>query len=207
KSIVQSEKFARHKGELVLGMGKTIGGEVFCADLARMPHLLIAGSTGSGKSVGINSMIASILYRVPPSDVKFVLIDPKKLELTLYTKLKDHYLAVCEELDEIVVTHPQNAILILRSVVNEMEERYDILAQAGVRDVVSYNKKIEKLEQSGEKSSELRKLPYIIVIIDELADLILTAAREVEEPITRLAQMARAVGIHLIVATQRPSVD
>ncbi|NOX37001.1 MAG: DNA translocase FtsK [Calditrichaeota bacterium] len=207
KSIVRSEKFINASGQLILGMGKTISGEVFCADLAKMPHLLIAGATGSGKSVGINTMIASLLYRVPPSDLKFVLIDPKKLELSLYAKLKDHYLAICPELDEIVITHPQNAILILRSVVNEMEERYDKLARLGVRDIVSFNKKVEEIQKAGEKSTEYRKLPYLVVIIDELADLILTAAREVEEPITRLAQMARAVGIHLIVATQRPSVD
>lgn len=206
KSIVRSEKFRNHPGQLVIGMGKTIGGETFCADLTRMPHLLIAGATGSGKSVGINTIIASIIYRVPPGDVKFVMIDPKKLELTLYGKLKDHYLAYCPDIDEMVITHPQNAILILRSVVNEMEERYDILAKAGVRDIISYNKKVDKIKQTNEKS-EFRRLPYIIVIIDELADLILTASREVEEPITRLAQMARAVGIHLIVATQRPSVD
>lgn len=207
KSIVNSEKFKNHHGELVLGMGKTIGGEVFCADLTRMPHLLIAGATGSGKSVGINTMITSILYRVSPADVKFVLIDPKKLELTQYARLKDHYLAYCPDIDEIVITHPQNAILILRAVINEMEERYDMLAQVGVRDIVSYNKKIRLFEETGQNPDGFRKLPYLVVIIDELADLILTAAREVEEPITRLAQMARAVGIHLIVATQRPSVD
>lgn len=206
-SIVRSEKYIQAAGQLVLGMGKTISGEIYTADLTKMPHLLIAGSTGSGKSVGINTIIASILYRVPPSDVKFVMIDPKKLELTLYAKLKDHYLAICPELDEIVITHPQNAILILRSVVNEMEERYDKLAHLGVRDIISYNQKVQTYRDAGEKSSEFRKLPYIVVVIDELADLILTAAREVEEPITRLAQMARAVGIHLILATQRPSVD
>lgn len=207
KSIVNSEKFKNHHGELVLGMGKTIGGEVFCADLTRMPHLLIAGATGSGKSVGINTMITSILYRVSPADVKFVLIDPKKLELTQYARLKDHYLAYCPDIDEIVITHPQNAILILRAVINEMEERYDMLAQVGVRDIVSYNKKVQLFQETGQNHEDFRKLPYLVVIIDELADLILTAAREVEEPITRLAQMARAVGIHLIVATQRPSVD
>ncbi|MEL6823320.1 MAG: DNA translocase FtsK, partial [Calditrichota bacterium] len=207
RSIMRSEKISEHKGQLVLGMGKTIGGDVFCADLTRMPHLLIACSTGSGKSVGVNTMIASILCRVPPSDVKFVMIDPKKLELSLYAKLKDHYLAICPDLDEIVITHPQNAIMILRSVVNEMEERYDTLAKIGVRDIVAYNQKLEKLEASGKKPEGAIRLPYIVVIIDELADLILTASREVEEPITRLAQMARAVGIHLIVATQRPSVD
>ncbi|RMG68946.1 MAG: DNA translocase FtsK [Calditrichaeota bacterium] len=206
-SIVRSEKFINAEGQLVLGMGKTISGEVFCADLTKMPHLLIAGATGAGKSVGINTIIASLLYRVPPSEVKFVLIDPKKLELSPYALLKDHYLAICPELDEAVITHPQNAILVLRSLVNEMEQRYDKLAHLGVRDIVSYNQKIEKYAARGETSDEYRKLPYLVVIIDELADLILTAAREVEEPITRLAQMARAVGIHLIVATQRPSVD
>jgi len=207
RSIVRSETFINYRGNLVLGMGKTISGEVYCADLTKMPHLLMAGATGSGKSVGINTMIASLLYRVPPSDLKFVLIDPKKLELSIYAKLKDHYLASCPELDEIVITHPQNAIMILRSVVNEMEERYDKLAAMGVREVTHYNQKIEEYQKNGESSDTYRKLPYIVVVIDELADLILSAAREVEEPITRLAQMARAVGIHLIMATQRPSVD
>lgn len=207
RSIVRSETFINYQGNLVLGMGKTISGEVYCADLTKMPHLLMAGATGSGKSVGINTMIASLLYRVPPSDLKFVLIDPKKLELSIYARLKDHYLASCPELDEIVITHPQNAVMILRSMVNEMEERYDKLAAMGVREITHYNQKIEEYQKNGESSETFRKLPYIVVVIDELADLILSAAREVEEPITRLAQMARAVGIHLIMATQRPSVD
>ena len=207
KSIVRSETFINFDAKLPLGIGKTISGEVYCADLTKMPHLLMAGSTGAGKSVGINTMIASLLYRVPPSDLKFVLIDPKKLELSIYAKLMDHYLATCPELDEIVITHPQNAILILRSVVNEMEKRYDKLAMLGVREISHYNQKIEEYQKNGETSQEFRKLPYLVVVIDELADLILSATREVEEPITRLAQMARAVGIHLIMATQRPSVD
>ncbi len=207
KSIVRSETFLNFKANLPLGIGKTISGEVHCEDLTKMPHLLIAGATGSGKSVGINTMIASLLYRVPPSDLKVVMIDPKKLELGIYGKLKDHYLAVCPELDEIVITHPQNAIMILRSVVNEMENRYDKLAAMGVREMTHYNQKIEEYRKNGETSDEYRKLPYLVVVIDELADLMLSAARDVEEPITRLAQMARAVGIHLIVATQRPSVD
>ncbi len=207
RSIVRSETFINFVARLPIGVGKTISGEVYCADLTKMPHLLMAGATGSGKSVGINTMIGSLLYRVPPSDLKFVMIDPKKLELTIYAKLKDHYLATCSEIDEIVITHPQNAILILRSVVNEMETRYDKLAALGVREISHYNKKIEDYKQNGETSDEFRKLPYLVVVIDELADLILSATREVEEPITRLAQMSRAVGIHLILATQRPSVD
>lgn len=207
KSIVKSETFINFDARLPLGIGKTISGEVYCADLTKMPHLLMAGATGSGKSVGINTMIASLLYRVPPSDLKFVMIDPKKLELSIYAKLKDHYLATCPEIDEVVITHPQNAILILRSVVNEMDERYNKLAALGVREITHYNAKIEEFRRNGETSDEFRRLPYLVIVIDELADLILSAMREVEEPITRLAQMARAVGIHLIMATQRPSVD
>jgi S-DNA-T family DNA segregation ATPase FtsK/SpoIIIE len=204
---VKSETYINFDARLPLGIGKTISGEVYCADLTKMPHLLMAGATGSGKSVGINTMIASLLYRVPPSDLKFVMIDPKKLELSIYAKLKDHYLATCSEIDEIVITHPQNAILILRSVVNEMESRYNKLAALGVREITHYNSKIEEYKRNGETSEEFRRLPYLVVVVDELADLILSAMREVEEPITRLAQMARAVGIHLIMATQRPSVD
>lgn len=207
RSIMRSETFIHFTGNLPLGVGKTISGEVYCTDLTKTPHLLIAGATGSGKSVGINTMIGSLLYRVPPSDLKFVLIDPKKLELSIYAKLRDHYLAVCPELDEIVITHPQNAIMMLRSVVNEMEERYDKLASLGVREITHYNRKIEEYKQKGETSDEFRRLPYLVIVIDEMADLILSATREVEEPITRLAQMARAVGIHLVMATQRPSVD
>lgn len=207
KSIVKSETFINFDARLPLGIGKTISGEVYCADLTKMPHLLMAGATGSGKSVGINTMIASLLYRMPPSDLKFVMIDPKKLELSIYAKLKDHYLATCPEIDEVVITHPQNAILILRSVVNEMDERYNKLAALGVREITHYNAKIEEFRRNGETSDEFRRLPYLVIVIDELADLILSAMREVEEPITRLAQMARAVGIHLIMATQRPSVD
>jgi S-DNA-T family DNA segregation ATPase FtsK/SpoIIIE len=207
KSLVRSETFINFGAKLPLGVGKTISGEVYCADLTKMPHLLMAGATGSGKSVGINTMVASLLYRVPPSDLKFVMIDPKKLELSIYAKLKDHYFAVCPEIDEVVITHPQNAIMILRSVVNEMENRYDKLAAMGVREISHYNQRIEEYSLNGETSEDFRKLPYIVLVIDELADLMLTGARDVEEPITRLAQMARAVGIHLILATQRPSVD
>jgi S-DNA-T family DNA segregation ATPase FtsK/SpoIIIE len=175
-------------------------------DLTKMPHLLIAGATGSGKSVGINSMIASIVYRVDPGKVKFVLIDPKKIELSIYSVLRDHYLIWRTDLDEEVITKPSNTVSLLNSIVLEMESRYEKLAHLGVRGIEEYN---ERVMQGGPRIREekLQQLPYIIVIIDELADLMLIAAKEIETPITRLAQMARAVGVHLILATQRPSVD
>jgi S-DNA-T family DNA segregation ATPase FtsK/SpoIIIE len=166
-----------------------------------------AGSTGSGKSVGINTIIASLLYKLNPADLKFVLIDPKKIELNLYTKLKNHYLAVSRDIKESIITTPQNAVLILKSLELEMEKRYERLANATVRNIADYNKKIKEGFLKDDENIKHGKMPYLVVIIDELADLMITAAREVEEPIARLAQLARAVGIHLILATQRPSVD
>ncbi|MCZ6703602.1 MAG: DNA translocase FtsK [Ignavibacteria bacterium] len=202
-------KIVESKVELPLALGKQINGDVFISDLSQMPHLLIAGSTGSGKSVGINIIISSILYTKHPSDVKFILIDPKKIELSFYNKLRKHYLAVSPDLDEEIITAPQNAILMLKSVEYEMEKRYDKLAKAGVRNIVDYNKKVSdpKTKPTDTEMVKHHHLPYLIVIIDELADLMITAGKEVEEPITRLAQLARAVGIHLILATQRPSVN
>ncbi len=202
-------KILDSKVELPLALGKQINGDVFISDLSQMPHLLIAGSTGSGKSVGINIIISSILYTKHPSDVKFILIDPKKIELSFYNKLRKHYLAVSPDLDEEIITAPQNAILMLKSVECEMEKRYDKLAKAGVRNIVDYNKKVSdpKTKPADTEVIKHHHLPYLIVIIDELADLMITAGKEVEEPITRLAQLARAVGIHLILATQRPSVN
>ncbi len=202
-------KILESKVELPLALGKQINGDVFISDLSQMPHLLIAGSTGSGKSVGINIIISSILYTKHPSDVKFILIDPKKIELSFYNKLRKHYLAVSPDLDEEIITVPQNAILMLKSVECEMEKRYDKLAKAGVRNIVDYNKKVSdpKTKPADTEVIKHHHLPYLIVIIDELADLMITAGKEVEEPITRLAQLARAVGIHLILATQRPSVN
>ena len=195
--------------ELPLALGKTISGDVYVADLAKMPHLLIAGSTGSGKSVGINMIVSSLLYTKHPSEVKFIMVDPKKIELSFYNKLRKHYLAVSPDLDEEIITNPQNAILALKSVEYEMERRYDKLAKAGVRNIVDYNKKVKDPKTRPHDTDKIKhhQIPYIIVIVDELADLMITAGKEVEEPITRLAQLARAVGIHLVLATQRPSVN
>jgi|YNPMSStandDraft_2_1061718.scaffolds.fasta_scaffold00807_3 S-DNA-T family DNA segregation ATPase FtsK/SpoIIIE len=207
RSIVASRTFRDFQGALPLGLGKTITGDVYCCDLAELPHLLIAGATGSGKSVGINTIIMSLLYRLHPRDLKFVIIDPKKVELTFYTKLKHHYLAASPDVDEVVVTSPSNAVVILKALVAEMEQRYDLLAMAGQRKISDYNRKLAEgmLKTTTERPCE--PMPYIVVIIDELADLMITARNEVEDSIIRLAQLARAVGIHLVVATQRPSVD
>ncbi len=202
-------KIYESKAELPLALGKTISGDVYMADLALMPHLLIAGSTGSGKSVGINMIISSLLYTKLPSEVKFVMVDPKKIELSFYNKLRRHYLAVSPDLEEEIITAPQNAVLVLKSIEIEMEWRYDKLAKAGVRNIVDYNRKVDDPATRPHNTETIKHhhLPYIVVVIDELADLMITAGKEVEEPITRLAQLARAVGIHLVLATQRPSVN
>ena len=206
KQLIKSEKYSRREFELPLALGKTINGESYITDLTKMPHLLIAGSTGSGKSVGINTIIMSILYSIDPGKVKFLMIDPKKLELSIYRDLREHYLIWRPDLDEEVVTKPSNAVSMLNSIVLEMEKRYEQLASLKVRSIVEFNRKLAELNYNyGGKKYQL--LPYVVVIIDELADLMMVAAKEVETPIARLAQMARAVGIHLIVATQRPSVD
>ena len=197
------------KAELPLALGKTIAGDVYITDLAKMPHMLIAGSTGSGKSVGINMIINSLLYAKHPSDIKFVIVDPKKIELSFYKRLNKHYLAMSPDLEEEIITNPSNALLVLKSVEYEMEKRYDKLAKLGVRNIVDYNEKVADPRKRPKDNDEMKhyKMPYIIVIIDELADLMITSGKEVEEPIARLAQLARAVGIHLILATQRPSVN
>lgn len=207
RSIINSAKFRDTKAALPMAMGKTITGEVYVDDLARMPHLLIAGATGSGKSVGINTLLTSLIYRLHPSDVKFVIIDPKKIELSLFNQLRRHYLAVSPDIDEEIITTPNNAVLVLKSVEFEMEKRYDRLAAAGVRNIADYNERVKGGRLQDSETVKHRKMPYLVVVIDELADLMITAAREVEEPIARLAQLARAVGIHLVLATQRPSVD
>jgi S-DNA-T family DNA segregation ATPase FtsK/SpoIIIE len=206
KSIIRSERFTKYNYELPLGIGKTINGESYVTDLTKMPHLLIAGATGTGKSVGINTIIMSLLYSIDPGKVKFMMIDPKKLELSLYRDLRDHYLIWRPDLDEAVITKPNNAVSMLNSLVLEMERRYDQLAHLGARNIIDYNKKIEE-GGAKVKQAKYQHLPYIVIIIDELADLMMVGAKEVEAPIARIAQMARAVGLHLIVATQRPSVN
>jgi S-DNA-T family DNA segregation ATPase FtsK/SpoIIIE len=201
KSIASSRDFVESPSKLAVALAKTTSGEPYVLDLEKMPHLLIAGATGSGKSVCVNTIIASILFRSRPDEVKFVLIDPKKIELSIYKDLVGYHLITSEDLNEYVVTRTENAIIALRSVEVEMERRYEILASASVRNISEFNAKVNR----GETDREY--MPYIVVVIDELSDLILTSAREIEEPITRLAQMSRAVGIHLVIATQRPSVD
>jgi DNA segregation ATPase FtsK/SpoIIIE, S-DNA-T family len=203
------KKISESKAELPLALGKTIVGDVYVTDLAKMPHMLIAGATGSGKSVGINMIINSLIYAKHPSDIKFVIVDPKKIELSFYKKLNKHFLAVSPDLEEEIITNPSNALLVLKAVEYEMEKRYDKLAKIGVRNIVDYNKKVLNPKSRPKDTDEMKhyKMPYIVVIIDELADLMITSGKEVEEPIARLAQLARAVGIHLILATQRPSVN
>jgi S-DNA-T family DNA segregation ATPase FtsK/SpoIIIE len=203
------KKIRESKDELPLALGKTISGDVYITDLAKMPHMLIAGSTGSGKSVGINMILNSLIFAKHPSDIKFVIIDPKKIELSFYKKLNKHFLAVSPDLEEEIITNPSNALLALKAVEYEMEKRYDKLAKIGVRNIVDYNKKVLNPKSRPKDTDEMKhfKLPYIVIVIDELADLMITSGKEVEEPIARLAQLARAVGIHLILATQRPSVN
>ena len=199
KSVVNSEEFANAKSILTLAIGKNTTGGISILDLSKMPHLLIAGTTGSGKSVCINTIICSILYRATPEEVKFVMIDPKKVEMTLYRQLEGYHLLKMEDISEPIVTSVDNAILSLRALEKEMDRRYTTLADALVRNINEYNVKMLKL---GEPI-----LPYIVLVVDELADLMMLSAKDVEAPIARLAQLARAVGIHLVIATQRPSVD
>ena len=201
RQMLESDGFSKSSGRLTMVLGKTVGGEPFVTDLAAMPHLLIAGSTGTGKSVGLNCMIASILFRSTPDEVRMVLIDPKRLELGVYEDIP-HLLTP-------VVTDPKMAANVLKWAVTEMEKRIRRLASEGVRNIEQFNNIIraEKEERKDEDGEALKPLHYIVIIIDELADLMMVSSHEVEEAITRLAQMARAVGIHLILATQRPSVD
>ena len=205
KEVLTSERFKSAKMELPIALGKTISNEVFVADLAKMPHLLIAGATGQGKSVGINTILMSILYKKHPSQVKLVLIDPKKVELFPYGAIEDYFLTAPPNQEEPIVTDTKKVVATLNSLLIEMEERYNLLKKAKVRHITDYNKKFTERRLNPNKGHKF--LPYIVLVIDEFADLIMTAGKEVENPIARLAQLSRAVGIHLVIATQRPSVN
>lgn len=205
KSVLASEKFQTANYELPFVLGKTISNESYVADLTKMPHILMAGATGQGKSVGLNTIIAALLYKKHPAQLKFVLIDPKKVELTLYSKIERHFLAKLPEADEAIITETRRVVRTVNSLGIEMDQRYQLLKDAQVRNIKEYNTKY--VEGKLEVNEGHRFMPYIVVIVDEFADLILTAGKEIEGPLTRLAQLARAVGIHLIIATQRPSVN
>ncbi|MCH1405919.1 MAG: DNA translocase FtsK [Schleiferiaceae bacterium] len=205
RQVIASKKFQESNMELPVAMGRTITNENFIFDLAKMPHLLMAGATGQGKSVGLNAILTSLLYKKHPSQLKFVLVDPKKVELTLYNKIERHYLAVLPDTDEAIITDTAKVIHTLNSLCIEMDNRYELLKGAMVRNIKEYNAKFISRRLNPEEGHKF--LPYIVLVIDEFADLIMTAGKEVEMPIARLAQLARAIGIHLIVATQRPSVN
>ena len=205
KSLISSKKFQEAEMELPLALGKTISNETLVEDLSKMPHLLMAGATGQGKSVGINSIITSLLYKKHPSEIKFILVDPKKVELTLFNKIERHYLAKLPDSDEPIITDNKVVIKTLNSLCIEMEQRYDLLKNAMCRNIKEYNIKFKKRKLNPNDGHKF--LPYLVLIVDEFADLIMTTGKEVETPIARLAQLARAVGIHLLIATQRPSVN
>ncbi len=205
KSVIGTEKFMKSDKDLPVALGKTISNEVFVIDLAKLPHLLMAGATGQGKSVGLNMILASLVYKKHPSQLKFVLIDPKKVELTLFNKIERHFLAKLPGAEEAIITDTKKVIYTLNSLCIEMDNRYDLLKDAGCRNLKEYNAKFVARKLSPDKKH--RFMPYIVLVIDELADLMMTAGKEIEGPIARLAQLARAIGIHLVVATQRPSVN
>ena len=205
RSIISSKKFQDCKYALPMAMGSTISNDVFIADLTKMPHLLVAGATGQGKSVGLNAIITSLLHKKHPAELKFVLIDPKMVEFSLYSKLERHYLAKLPDEDDAIITDPAKVVTTLNSLCIEMDNRYALLKEAGVRSLSEYNAKFVARRLNPEKGH--RYLPYIVMIVDEFADLIMTAGKEVETPIARIAQKARAVGMHMIIATQRPSTN
>ena len=205
KSVIASPKFQTAEMELPIALGKTISNETFVVDLAKMPHLLMAGATGQGKSVGLNAVLTSLLYKKHPAEVKFVLVDPKKVELTLFNKIERHYLAKLPDGGDAIITDNTKVINTLNSLCIEMDNRYSLLKDAMVRNIKEYNEKFKNRKLNPENGH--RFLPYIVLVVDEFADLIMTAGKEVETPIARLAQLARAIGIHLIIATQRPSVN
>ena len=205
KSVISSEKFQKTKFELPIAIGKTISNETYITDLTKMPHLLMAGATGQGKSVGLNAIICSILFKKHPSEVKFVLIDPKKVELTLYNKIERHFLAKLPNNEDAIITNTKEVITTLKALCVEMDNRYDLLKIAGTRNITEYNQKFKTRRLNPKNGHKF--LPYIILVIDEFADLIMTAGKEIEIPLARLAQLARAIGIHLIIATQRPTTN
>ncbi len=205
KSIIASKKFQESGYALPVALGKTISNEIFTFDLAKMPHLLVAGATGQGKSVGLNAIITSLLYKKHPSQLKFVMVDPKKVELSIYSVIEKHYLAKLPDAEEPIITETGKVVATLNSLCVEMDSRYELLKMAHVRNVKEYNSKFIKRRLNPDKGH--RYLPYIVVVVDEFADLIMTAGKEVEQPIARIAQLARAVGIHMIIATQRPSTN
>ncbi|MCR9182978.1 MAG: DNA translocase FtsK [Flavobacteriaceae bacterium] len=205
RSVIASPRFQNAEMELPLALGKTISNETFVVDLAKMPHLLMAGATGQGKSVGLNAILTSLLYKKHPAEVKFVLVDPKKVELTLFNKIERHYLAKLPDTDDAIITDNSKVINTLNSLCIEMDQRYDLLKDAMVRNIAEYNAKFKARKLNPNEGHKF--LPYIVLVVDEFADLIMTAGKEVETPIARLAQLARAIGIHLIIATQRPSVN
>ena len=204
RSIIGSEKFQKCGYALPFGIGKTISNESYVADLTKMPHILMAGATGQGKSVGLNAIIASLLYSKHPAELKFILVDPKKVELSLYRKIENHYLAKLPDSEDAIITDVRKVVRTLNSLCIEMDNRYELLKDAGVRNIKEYNEKFTSRKLNPYDGH--RFLPYIVLVVDEFADLIMTAGREIEAPIARLAQLARAIGIHLIIATQRPSV-
>ena len=205
RSVIASQRFQKSEMELPIAFGKTISNETFVVDLSRMPHLLMAGATGQGKSVGINAVLTSLLYKKHPAEVKFVLVDPKKVELTLYNKIERHYLAKLPDSEDAIITDNTKVINTLNSLCIEMDNRYEMLKNAMVRNIKEYNEKFKARKLNPNEGHQF--LPYIVLVIDEFADLIMTAGKEVETPIARLAQLARAIGIHLVIATQRPSVN
>ncbi|MCE7057794.1 DNA translocase FtsK [Algoriphagus sp. AGSA1] len=205
RAVLGTEKFMRSDKDLPIALGKTISNEVFVADLAKMPHLLMAGATGQGKSVGLNMILASLIYKKHPSQLKFVLVDPKKVELTLFNKIERHFLAKLPGAEEAIITDTKKVIYTLNSLCIEMDNRYNLLKDAGARNLKEYNAKFIARKLNPDKGHHF--MPYIVLVIDELADLMMTAGKEIEGPIARLAQLARAIGIHLVVATQRPSVN
>ncbi|MDG1687285.1 MAG: DNA translocase FtsK 4TM domain-containing protein [Flavobacteriaceae bacterium] len=205
RSVISSAKFQNAEMELPIAMGKTISNETFVVDLAKMPHLLMAGATGQGKSVGLNAVLTSLIYKKHPAEVKFVLVDPKKVELNIYSKIERHYLAKLPDTEEAIITDNTKVINTLNSLCIEMDNRYELLKNAMCRNLKEYNKKFKERKLNPKDGHSF--LPYIILVVDEFADLIMTAGKEVETPIARLAQLARAIGIHLIIATQRPSVN